>query len=365
MDIAEGDPGSSARVPLVGATVGQPYVVQVGAWLWQDTTPNGILEFGDLPLPANHSCASPEPLVGEVTVTWDDFHPGVGTSGFDGGAPTSCPSAANPAFTPLGPIVQDLFFVWTPTCDGSYRFRTNGGATIVDTTIAVHQGSDCLATCLAWDTDSGSEFGDAALQVEDLVAGEPLLIQVGASNPGVQGGRGSLTVTRVDQPCGDTNLTLACDPANPHHLGGSVTLAGSALGTGSGSGLHVEALDGPPGEFGVLLVAEDTSLQWTVLGGVICLGPPQGRYDGWNRSGAPAVDMNSIGVFDADGRLQRLAGSSTSGAGYDVPVELPIGIPQTEIQSGDTWGFQVWYRDHGPLGQPTSNFSNLLVVTFP
>ena len=58
-------------------------------------------------------------------------------------------------------------------------------------------------------------------------------------------------------------------------------------------------------------------------------------------------------------------GTSTGGFGFDVPVEAPFAPPGMFIQSGDTWYFQLWYRDQDMTGAPTSNFSNMVEAVFP
>jgi len=34
------------------------------------------------------------------------------------------------------------------------------------------------------------------------------------------------------------------------------------------------------------------------------------------------------------------------------------------IAAGETWNFQAWFRDIGPLGQPQSNFSDGRSIAF-
>ena len=54
-----------------------------------------------------------------------------------------------------------------------------------------------------------------------------------------------------------------------------------------------------------------------------------------------------------------LSGTSTSGTGFDVPADLPGPINGT-ITPGQTWNFQLWYRDVGA----NSNFTNGLAATY-
>jgi hypothetical protein len=142
--------------------------------------------------------------------------------------------------------------------------------------------------------------------------------------------------------------TLHCDPANAHSGGTYVTLADSSV-TGPGV-LHLEATDGPAGEFGYFLVSLTLVDPGTpISNGMLCLGSPIGRY-------APAAGgtFNSIGQFGAAGVLQNLSGTSTVGTGYDVLATLPT-PPGGMIQAGTSYFFQCWFRDG-----TRSNFSNVL-----
>jgi hypothetical protein len=68
--------------------------------------------------------------------------------------------------------------------------------------------------------------------------------------------------------------------------------------------------------------------------------------------------LNSIGAFDVNGVFQSFSGNSSVGSGFDVPFNLP-NPPGGMISVGDTWYFQLWYRDG-----VASNFSDGVSVTF-
>lgn len=174
--------------------------------------------------------------------------------------------------------------------------------------------------------------------------------------------------------CGIVELpggpTVQCDPANDHYLGNYAKLDSSAFGSGVGSDLHIEVLDGPAGEFGFLLVSPDGSANVNVFSGVLCLGAPQGRYNPQIATNQGLPQLNSVGQFDVAGVLQNLAGNATStgGSGFDVPLELPMSPAGQVIAPGDTYYFQCWFRDQvAPLPNPgsSSNFSNTIAVVFP
>lgn len=157
---------------------------------------------------------------------------------------------------------------------------------------------------------------------------------------------------------GCTPVTLFCEPANPNSTGLPVTLvpSGSFDATTGTSPLHLEAINGPSNLGAYFLVSTGASASLVVSDGVLCLDQPQGRYNP-----AAGGNLNSLGFFDANGVLQNASGTSTIGSGYDVPPMLP-NPPGGSIMSGQTWYFQVWYRDLNP--GTVSNFSNGLAVTF-
>ena len=145
---------------------------------------------------------------------------------------------------------------------------------------------------------------------------------------------------------------LFCSPANPNSTGNPVTLASSDQ---SGAGVyHLEAEGGPFDQFGIFLVAAaNIPSGIPVSDGLLCLSAPIGRY---TTTAGPG--LNSIGRFDAAGVLVNLFGTSTTGTGFDVPTTLPS-PPGGVITTGETWFFQLWYRDGA-----TSNISDGIRRTF-
>ncbi|HPF15502.1 MAG TPA: hypothetical protein PLJ12_14660, partial [Planctomycetota bacterium] len=177
----------------------------------------------------------------------------------------------------------------------------------------------------------------------------------GSANPSA-----TCAVTVTDGPgCGggSTNVgTPFCDPMDNNSTGMPTHLTGTMTAPG-GSGLHLEANQGPPTQFGYFLVGTAVSDPGLVVSqGRLCLSVVGGNSFGrYNVPGA----LNSVGQFDAGGVLQNFVSTSTVGSGYDVPVTVPIaGSPQ--IMAGQTWHFQLWHREDAGF----SNFSNGLSVTF-
>ena len=164
-----------------------------------------------------------------------------------------------------------------------------------------------------------------------------------------------------------SGINVGCDPASNHYLGNYVKLDGSSFGSGLGSDLHIDAVDGPPGEFAFLLVSNDGSLNLPVFNGVLCLGTPQGRYNPSAAANQGLPVLNSLAQFDVAGVMQSITGNATStgGAGFDVPSQLPYSPAGQVIAPGDTWFFQVWYRDLLVTPGDSANFSNTIQVTFP
>jgi hypothetical protein len=175
-------------------------------------------------------------------------------------------------------------------------------------------------------------------------------------------------IERIGNVCPGPTVSVTCDPANPHYAGASTDLSTSGFSASAASSLHLEAVDGPPFEFGFFMVSPGATAFIQVESGILCLQAPTGRYNVLVASNQSLPQLNSIGQFDANGTLQNLAGTSNSGSGFDVPLELPYSPPGLSISPGETWNFQLWHRDQvAPFPNPGSsaNFSNVVQVTFP
>ena len=158
-----------------------------------------------------------------------------------------------------------------------------------------------------------------------------------------------LAVFGATAPGSGGTVSGFCDPGQVNSTGFPATLAGSF----TGSALHLESLLGPDNQFGYIVVSGSTNAGVSVGDGLLCLGSPIGRY-----SAAAGPGLNSLGQFQA-GVFVNLSGTSATGTGFDVPFNLPGPINGT-IGSGQTWNFQLWYRDVGS----TSNFTNGLAAQF-
>ncbi len=133
-----------------------------------------------------------------------------------------------------------------------------------------------------------------------------------------------------------------------------------SFGSGVGSDLHLEVSGGVPNEIGYFLVGNEVTSGVVITEGLNCLiGTSTAQMFRYAVAGTDAI---SVGRFDGAGLLQNVVGTSLVGSGFDVPDAIPDTVP-IPIMSGDTWHFQVWYRDTAVMSS-NSNFSNGLSVTF-
>ncbi len=146
-----------------------------------------------------------------------------------------------------------------------------------------------------------------------------------------------------------------CDPADVNSTG-QPTVLSALRSRQASSGLHLQVAQGPPGQFGYLIASDGQSAPGMALGqGHLCVGGGGSQVFAYKAPGGPG---NSVGRFDGAGVLQNLVGTSSSGAGFDVPMGLP-GL-MGNLQAGQSYHFQLWHRDQGGA----FNFSNGVSATF-
>lgn len=130
--------------------------------------------------------------------------------------------------------------------------------------------------------------------------------------------------------------TAYCDPnsLNSTGLPGLLEAQGSNLATDNNFTLH--ALQMPSNQFGYPLISSSQAAV-PVAGGTLCLGGQIGRF------------------------TSNLFNSGSSGDSGPISLDLANlpSPPGGAVMSGETWNFQVWYRDSG-----TSNFTNGVSVVF-
>jgi len=140
--------------------------------------------------------------------------------------------------------------------------------------------------------------------------------------------------------------TPYCSPAVVNTSGNSATLRASGSALASANNLTLVSSDMPANQFGFFLTSMTQGNIPNPGGsqGVLCLSGTIGRYVGAGQI------MNG-----------------GAGGTFSLPLNLtqtPAGPVFVAISAGQTWNFQAWFRDIGPMGQPWSNFTDGLSVTF-
>jgi hypothetical protein len=180
-------------------------------------------------------------------------------------------------------------------------------------------------------------------------------------------GSNTVIVVGLDSITFDTSGLYAGCSGSPNSTGLEATLATSSFllapPSPSSSTLHLECTQGPPDQFGFIIVSRAANSTNMIFSGVLCLSLPQGRYGPQAALNQGLPELNSLGQFDASGVLQNIAGTSASGSGFDVPLALPDPAGLGADISGETWFFQAWYRDVDVV--PTANFSTAIEALMP
>jgi len=125
---------------------------------------------------------------------------------------------------------------------------------------------------------------------------------------------------------------------------GSLSARGSTVA--AANNLTLTASQMPQNVFGFFLAGQNQGLIQNPGGsqGNLCLSGTIGRYV------APGQIMN--------------AGANGSFALALNLTQTPAGSVFVSVTAGQTWNFQAWFRDIGPAGQPWSNFTDGLTLTF-
>jgi hypothetical protein len=145
----------------------------------------------------------------------------------------------------------------------------------------------------------------------------------------------------IGAPCDNPNTHGGCQ----NSTGKGAILAACGSGSVTTDDLELEVTRCPPNKLTLLF-----------------MGPGQAAavYADGIRQASP---LNGVGVYRFGGLPANAQGTSIRGPGL---VAQSHGFPQPlgHIQPGQTWNFQIWYRDpQGPC-QGFSNFSNGVEVTF-
>lgn len=135
-----------------------------------------------------------------------------------------------------------------------------------------------------------------------------------------------------------------CLPTNPNSLGFAVSVSHTGGRDLASNDTTLHAAGVPVGAFGYFLCSRAYQPGAALPGsqGTLCLGAPVGRF---NRAG------------------EILTGSATFTVALPLDLQdLPQPTGGVAAQAGESWHFQLWYRDANP--QPTSNLSQALRLTF-
>ncbi len=266
----------------------------------------------------------------------------------------------NPIFAGSTELFDSFFFVNTTNNVGDYIIGgSSDGPTTSDAVLVLNNERVILREGDAIDVDGNGIYDDDAfinfLGTDDTVLTDDGRVFV---NGGLETSTGSslgdfFMILELDMGAVGT---VFCDPMDVNSTGLPTTMRASLTGA-LGTGVHLDITQGPPGQFGYVLVGSASDDPGTIMdSGRLCLATVSnviGRYN------APGTARNSIGQFDGAGVLVNLAGTGTGGTGFDIPTELPLNSIPT-ITAGQEWHFQLWHRQ-GPLD---SNFSNGVSITF-
>ena len=150
---------------------------------------------------------------------------------------------------------------------------------------------------------------------------------------------GDVASPGIWNPSGCPSIGVDYCSSNPNSTGSTATLVGSGSDALAADNLILQVANLPVSKVGYFLLSD---AQGNVPGfggsqGVLCLGAPVLRF---------AKDILQV---DASGQVSFAVdfGALPGGAVFQV---------------GETWNFQLWYRDNNPTS--TSNTSNGLAVTF-
>jgi len=141
-------------------------------------------------------------------------------------------------------------------------------------------------------------------------------------------------------------IETACDPAVPNASGTSASLSvtGTALVSANNMTLHANGL--PANTFGIYVNSQSVGAPYT---------PAQSRGN--------LCLINDIGRYVQPGQVISSGVLGEISLGLDL-TQTPTPFGFTSIAGGQTWAFQLWYRDINMFGGASSNFSNALSITF-
>ena len=144
-----------------------------------------------------------------------------------------------------------------------------------------------------------------------------------------------------DPPLG----TTYCNPANNNSTGQPSEISASGSAVAADNDLTLEASNLPANVFGFFITS-----------------PTQGFVQNPGGSEGNLCIIGSIGRYVGPGQIQSSGPAGVITLALDLTM-TPTPTGEVAVQAGETWNFQAWHRDAGPVG-PSSNFTNGLQLDF-
>jgi len=140
--------------------------------------------------------------------------------------------------------------------------------------------------------------------------------------------------------------SIYCSPAVVNTSGESAEIFAIGSTVVSSNDITLRASQMPINQFGFFLASMDQGFVANPGGsaGNLCMSGLIGRFTGPGQ-------VKNAGLA---GRFQLVLNLN----------QIPAGAVFAAVAPGDTWNFQAWFRDTGPGGSPSSNFTNATTVTF-
>ncbi|MEM8713900.1 MAG: hypothetical protein AAGG01_23395, partial [Planctomycetota bacterium] len=172
-----------------------------------------------------------------------------------------------------------------------------------------------------------------------LRSGVPLVGAPGASVGGLDRAGAAWSISHTWAPLGE----VICGPATPNSTGHGASLVARGSDVANDRSLTLEAAFLPRFSFAYALASETPGFLVNPGGsqGTICLSGAVGRL---------VTNFQQAGT---NGRITIVVDTTS------IPDPQLGPVP---ILAGETWWFQVWYRDANP--GVTSNFTDALGITF-
>jgi hypothetical protein len=212
-----------------------------------------------------------------------------------------------------------------PSNTGAVRLLSGAtGATLY--TLFGDAPEDGLGECVA---AIGDVTGDGR---PEIIAGAPQVPDMGQAGPGyvrVYTGWGAIG----SNYCGPAVVNSSGDPGVIHALGSHVA---------ADSDVSLVAVQLPTNKFGYFLNSMSA-----------------GSIDN------PGGSQGKLCLSGAIGRYQQLVQNTGDAGSATLVLDLsqtPTPSGPVAVQAGETWRFQLWFRDNNP--GPTSNFTDAVAITF-